>query len=94
MFVDEKKVVSLEYITYTSKSDGRYRRLRKVTHSSKLKAEERNQLGTSDYVADQSKTNPHNAFAEKPIDFEEVDRDYLLEHKKKSREGLGSKEPS
>lgn len=49
MFIDEKKIVSLEYITYTNKKDGRYHRLRKMNKEAKekgLKTDERNNLGT------------------------------------------------
>ena len=96
MFIDEKKIVSLEYIYYNNKSDGRYHKLRKVTDdvNAKLKLEERNQLGTKDYIADQSATNPHNAFAEKPTDFAEHKLDYLQEHKKKQKMRVGSLNPN
>jgi len=45
MFIDEKKVVSLEYIFYSKYKDARYHRLKKVPKDS-IKNESGNNLGT------------------------------------------------
>ena len=88
MFIDDKKLVALEYIFYAR--NGKYHRLKAINYDSNSKVLERgqnkNNLGTQEYIADQSASNPHNAFGKMPIDFVEVKQDYLSENSKRPPE--------
>lgn len=77
MFVDERRLVSLEYIFY--QKDGEYR---KIKHQKEDDFATDHKLGTDDYAKDcQSfQTNPLSAFKDPPVNFFCSDKDYLEEH--------------